>query len=78
MFHLFMLVQLDVKATKKAILDGRDLFFRFRLLNMVCLICHLMYLIVFAGFRKTDESLLQESSAGTSTFNLWQLVTFRI
>ncbi|TYK28462.1 putative protein phosphatase 2C 8 isoform X1 [Cucumis melo var. makuwa] len=36
-FYLFMSIQLDVKATKKAILDG---------------------------FRKTDESLLQESSAG--------------
>lgn len=82
--HLFVLwkLQLDVKAAKKAILDGMDTsctspdFNSFSLPRAIFLICHstmFSFSSTFLshhcfsnlGFRRTDESLLQESLAGT-------------
>lgn len=54
--------QLDVKTAKKAILNG--VFPTHFSHSSIFCICDYMFL-VFVGFRKTDEDLLQESAAGS-------------
>lgn len=64
--HLIM-VQMDVKAAKKAILDGMTLlhvsFFRLFPYEGYALIDYLGGWTLL-GFRKTDDSLIQESATG--------------
>lgn len=71
------MLQLDVKAAKKAILEGTSQHFHIVFLilssaslnnvsNAVLFVCLSFFLFSFrdVGFRKTDESLLQESALG--------------
>jgi len=84
----FPVLQLDVKAAKKAILDGMNSLFMSSTAYFLCNIVMqnlldvkfvyvfsvffafvLRYILLFflfcdLGFRKTDESLLQESTSG--------------
>lgn len=64
--------QLDVKAAKRAILDGM-IFLAFPSILILILSFYKRFYLLSSklGFRKTDECLLQESVSGIATVTLF-------
>lgn len=63
--------QLDVKSTKRAILDGKLCLMVSSLLStfapLIVVRFDVLMCFLWTGFRKTDEALLKESAAGFTT-----------